>query len=162
MIKEVIMYLSCPILAAFLGMFLAQFVKIPIHYLATREMKWNLMFSTGGMPSSHTAMIVSLTTVIGLMSGVTSNEFAICVVVSAIVMHDAMGVRRHAGYHAEILNTLLADFNSLIETLKDPNLKKPESREKLKELLGHQPTEVFFGAVTGFIVGVITYSLYPF
>jgi uncharacterized protein len=73
-----------------------------------------------------------------------------------------MGVRRHAGYHAEILNTLLADFNRLIETLKDPNLKKPESREKLKELLGHQPTEVFFGAITGIIVGVITYYLYPF
>ncbi len=156
------MFLSCPILAAFLGMFLAQFVKVPIHFFASKELKWNLLFSTGGMPSSHTAMIVSLTTVIGLMTGFQSNEFAICVVVAAIVMHDAMGVRRHAGYHAEILNTLLADFNRLIETLKDPNLKKPESREKLKELLGHQPTEVFFGAVTGIIVGVITYYLYPF
>ena len=82
------------------------------------------MFSTRGMPSSHTAIIISLSTVIGLMSGFKSNEFAICAVVSMIVMHDAMGVRRHAGYHAEILNTLLADFNRLIETLKDPNLKK--------------------------------------
>jgi uncharacterized protein len=156
------MFLSCPLLAAFLGMFLAQFAKIPIHFLASKELKWNLMFSTGGMPSSHTAMIVSLTTVIGMMSGFNSNVFAICVVVSAIVMHDAMGVRRHAGYHAEILNTLLADFNRLLETLKDPNFKKPESREKLKELLGHQPTEVFFGAITGIIVGVITYYFYPF
>lgn len=156
------MFLSGPILAALLGMLIAQFVKIPIHFLATRELDWKLMFSTGGMPSSHTATITSLTTVIGMLSGFKSNEFAICVVISAIVMHDAMGVRRHAGYHAEILNTLLADFNQLIETLKDPNLKKPESREKLKELLGHQPTEVFFGAITGIIVGVVTFYLYPF
>ena len=156
------MFLSCPILASLLGMLFAQFVKIPIHFIATKELRWKLMFSTGGMPSSHTATVTSLTTVIGIMSGFGSNEFAICVVLSAIVMHDAMGVRRHAGYHAEILNTLLADFNSLIETLKNPSLKKPESREKLKELLGHQPTEVFFGALTGILVGLIVYYLYPF
>lgn len=119
-------------------------------------------FSTGGMPSSHTSTIISLTTAIGLISGFKSNEFAICVVVSAIVMHDVTGVRRHAGYHAEILNTLLADFNSLIETLKNPKLKKPASRDKLKELLGHQPIEVVGGAITGIIIGVVTYYLYPF
>lgn len=156
------MFLSYPILAALLGMLFAQFIKIPIHFITTRELKWNLMFSTGGMPSSHTATIISLTTAIGLTSGYQSNEFAICVVVSMIVMHDATGVRRHAGYHAEVLNSLLADWNRLIETLKDPNLKKTESREKLKELLGHQPAEVFFGVITGIIVGVLTYLAYPF
>ncbi len=120
------------------------------------------MFSTGGMPSSHTSTIISLTTAIGLTSGFRSNEFAICIVVSTIVMHDAMGVRRHAGYHAEVLNKLLVDFNRLIETLKDPNLMKTESREKLKELLGHQPAEVFFGIITGILVGLLTYQVYPF
>ncbi|MCM3766386.1 divergent PAP2 family protein [Neobacillus niacini] len=156
------MFLSFPILAALLGMFIAQFVKIPIHFLTSGELKWKLMFSTGGMPSSHTATIISLTTAIGLIAGFQSNEFAICVIVSMIVMHDAMGVRRHAGYHAEVLNTLLADFNTLIDTIKHPNLKKPESRDKLKELLGHQPTEVFFGALTGILVGIFTYFFYPF
>ncbi|MCM2531544.1 divergent PAP2 family protein [Neobacillus pocheonensis] len=156
------MFLSYPIVASLLGMLIAQFVKIPIHFLTSRELKWKLMFSTGGMPSSHTSTIVSLTTAIGLTSGFFSNEFAICVVVSMIVMHDATGVRRHAGYHAEVLNKLLVDFNRLIETLKDPNLKKTESREKLKELLGHQPTEVFFGAITGIIIGILTYYFYPF
>lgn len=156
------MFLSFPILAALLGMLIAQFVKIPIHLLATGELRWNLMFSTGGMPSSHTATIISLTTAIGLTSGLQSNDFAISVIVSLIVMHDAMGVRRHAGYHAEVLNKLLVDFNVLIETLKNPNLKKTESREKLKELLGHQPAEVFFGAITGIFVGVLTFQFYPF
>ncbi|MED3562728.1 divergent PAP2 family protein [Bacillus xiapuensis] len=156
------MFLSYPILAALLGMLIAQFVKIPIHFLTTGEVKWNLMISTGGMPSSHTATIISLTTAIGLTTGFKSNEFAICVIMSAIVMHDATGVRRHAGYHAEVLNKLLVDFNALVETLKNPNLKKTESRAKLKELLGHQPAEVFFGAITGIIVGFLTYLFYPF
>jgi hypothetical protein len=156
------MFLSYPILSALLGMAIAQFIKIPIHFLVSGEIKWKLLFSTGGMPSSHTSTIISLTTAIGLTSGFHSNEFAICVVISSIVMHDATGVRRHAGYHAEVLNKLLVDFNRLIETLKNPNLKKTESREKLKELLGHQPAEVFFGAITGIIVGVLTYHFYPF
>ena len=156
------MLLSYPILASLLGMLIAQFVKIPIHFLTTREIKWNLMLSTGGMPSSHTSTIISLTTAIGLTSGIYSNEFAIAAVVSLIVMHDATGVRRHAGYHAEVLNKLLVDFNHLIDTLKDPNLKKAEYREKLKELLGHKPVEVFFGAITGIIVAVATYYFYPF
>jgi acid phosphatase family membrane protein YuiD len=160
--KEDHMFLSYPIIAALLGMLIAQFVKIPIHLLTSGELKWNLMFSTGGMPSSHTATIISLTTAIGLTSGLQSNDFAIAAIVSLIVMHDAMGVRRHAGYHAAVLNTLLADFNLLIETLKNPNLKKTASRDKLKELLGHQPAEVFFGAVTGVIVGILTYLVYPF
>lgn len=156
------MFLSYPILTALLGMLIAQFVKIPIHFFTSKELKWKLMFSTGGMPSSHTSTIISLTTAIGLTSGMDSNEFAICVVVSLIVMHDATGVRRHAGYHAEVLNKLLVDFNRLIETLKNPNLKKTEYRDNLKELLGHQPMEVFFGAITGILIGVITYHFYPF
>lgn len=156
------MFLSYPILAAIMGMLIAQFVKIPIHFLTSRELKWNLFFSTGGMPSSHTATVIAMTTAIGLTSGFKSNEFAICIVLSAIVMFDATGVRRQAGFHAEILNKLLADFNRLIETLKDNNLTATESKKKLKELLGHEPAEVFFGMITGIIVGVLTFYIYPF
>lgn len=156
------MLFSYPIWAALLGMLVAQFVKIPIHLYTSRELQWKLMFSTGGMPSSHTSTIISLTTAIGLTSGFHSNDFAICVVVSAIVMFDATGVRRHAGYHAEVLNKLLVDFNGLIEALKDPNLRKTEYKGKLKELLGHQPMEVFFGIITGIIVGISTFYFYPF
>ncbi|MFC4801833.1 divergent PAP2 family protein [Neobacillus sp. GCM10023253] len=156
------MLLSYPILASLLGMLIAQFVKIPIHFLTSRELKWKLMFSTGGMPSSHTATIIALTTAVGITSGIYSNDFAIALVVSLIVMHDATGVRRHAGYHAEVLNKLLVDFNRLIEALKDPNLEKTEYRAKLKELLGHKPAEVFFGVITGILVAVLTFYFYPF
>lgn len=156
------MILSYPLLAALLGMIVAQIVKIPIHFYTSRELNWKLLFSTGGMPSSHTSTIISLTTAIGMTSGFHSNEFAICVVVSTIVMFDATGVRRHAGYHAEVLNKLLVDFNRLIDSLKDPNLMKTEYKNNLKELLGHKPIEVFFGAITGILVGVLTFYCYPF
>ncbi|MBS4214810.1 MULTISPECIES: divergent PAP2 family protein [Neobacillus] len=156
------MFLSYPILASLLGMLIAQFVKIPIHFLTSRELKWKLMFSTGGMPSSHTATIIALTTAVGITSGIYSNDFAIALMVSLIVMYDATGVRRHAGYHAEVLNKLLVDFNRLIVALKDPNLEKTEYRAKLKELLGHKPAEVFFGVITGILVAVLTFYFYPF
>lgn len=156
------MFLSYPLLAALLGMIIAQVVKIPIHFYTSRELNWKLLFSTGGMPSSHTTTIISLTTAIGITSGFHSNEFAICVVVSVIVMFDATGVRRHAGYHAEVLNKLLVDFNRLIDSLKDPNLMKTEYKNNLKELLGHKPIEVFFGVITGILVGVFTFYCYPF
>ncbi|KYD10071.1 hypothetical protein B4102_2355 [Heyndrickxia sporothermodurans] len=156
------MFLSYPILAALLGMLIAQFVKIPIHFLTSRELKWSLFLSTGGMPSSHTATVISLTTAIGLTSGFYSNEFAICVVVSAIVIHDAIGVRREAGFHAEVLNKLLADFNQLIEIIKDHNVKMDQYQKKFKELLGHKPVEVFFGIITGILVGLLTFYIYPF
>ncbi|MBL5768351.1 MULTISPECIES: divergent PAP2 family protein [Heyndrickxia] len=156
------MFLSYPILAALLGMLIAQFVKIPIHFLTSRELKWSLFLSTGGMPSSHTATVISLTTAIGLTSGFYSNEFAICVVVSAIVIHDAIGVRREAGFHAEVLNKLLADFNQLIEIIKDHDVTKYQYQKKFKELLGHKPVEVFFGIITGILVGLLTFYIYPF
>jgi len=156
------MILSFPITAAVLGMLLAQFVKIPIHLIMTGEVNWKLMLSSGGMPSSHTSTIIALTTAIGLTSGPYSNDFAICVIVSAIVIYDAIGVRRQAGFHAEVLNKLMIDFNHLIEALKDPNLKGIESRKKLKELLGHKPVEVFFGIITGIIVGFLAFYIYPF
>lgn len=156
------MFLSYPIMAALLGVLIAQFIKIPIHYLATGKLQWNLMFSTGGMPSSHTASIIALTTAIGITTGIDSNDFAIALVVSLIVMHDATGVRRHAGYHAAVLNTLLADFNRLIDSIRDHQFEKTEYRGTLKELLGHKPLEVFFGIITGILVAVATYYVYPF
>ncbi|MCP8616053.1 divergent PAP2 family protein [Salirhabdus salicampi] len=155
------MFISFPLLAALLAMVIAQFIKIPLHFMATREWKPGLMFSTGGMPSSHTATVMALTTSIGLLEGFHSNQFAISLVLAVIVMHDATGVRRHAGHHAQILNQMVNDFNIIVDVIKHPNFKKYETREKLKELLGHQPAEVFFGALLGIVVGLLMYGFYP-
>ncbi|MBB6455395.1 hypothetical protein HNQ94_003895 [Salirhabdus euzebyi] len=154
------MIISYPIAAAFLGTFLAQFIKIPIHYMATKEWKFSLMFSTGGMPSSHTATVVSLAMAIGLSEGYLSNHFAISLVLAVIVMHDATGVRRHAGHQAELLNQLTNDFTNLLEVIRHPNLKRYETRKKLKELLGHKPAEVFFGAILGIVVALLLFGIY--
>jgi uncharacterized protein len=156
------MFISFPILAGLLGVLIAQFIKIPLHYAATKEMKFSLMFSTGGMPSSHTATVVALATAILLSEGFHSNDFAISLILAIIVMHDAIGVRRHAGYHAELLNKLSTDFMNLLQVIKHPSLKSYETRKKLKELLGHQPAEVFFGALLGIIISLLLYQVYPF
>lgn len=97
------------------------------------------------MPSSHTAIVVSLTTMLGKDFGVDSATFAISAIFTAVVMYDATGVRRAAGKQAKILN-------KIIET---PGLTGIEMQEKLVELLGHTPIQVIVGAIIGIIVGLI-------
>ena len=97
------------------------------------------------MPSSHTALVLSLTTVIGSKRGINSPEFAISVIFSAVVMYDATGVRRAAGRQARVLNRIVDDLFHA-EGLKE---------ERLRELLGHTPVEVIAGGLLGFLVAVM-------
>lgn len=143
------MLLSFAITSALLGVIIAQVIKVPIYFIVYRKWNIGLLFSTGGMPSSHTAMVTALATSVGLTEGFQSTLFAIAAVFAMIVIHDSTGVRRHAGYHAEVLNQLVNDFNILIEGIKNPKIQRWESRQKLKELLGHKPIEVFFGGLLG-------------
>lgn len=144
------LFLNFPLTAALVAIVFAQVVKIPIKLIVTKEFKPSLAFSTGGMPSSHSAAVTALTTGIGIMEGVTSPVFAVAFVFSIITMFDATGVRRHAGEHAVVLNQLIKDFQYFVDGAKDWNKKEEyEKRQELKELLGHQPIEVFFGGVTG-------------
>jgi len=131
------------LIAALIGWFVAQAVKIPIHYLV--EKKWDLtrFFGSGGMPSSHTAMVVSSAVMTGTLSGFDSPIFAVAVVLAFIVMYDATGVRRETGRQATVINQILQDV--LING-------KPISDAQLKELVGHKPIEVFGGTVVGFAV----------
>jgi acid phosphatase family membrane protein YuiD len=123
----------------------AQVIKITIHYLRTHEFDWHLLVATGGMPSSHSAYVCSAATAIAFRDGLNSSLFALSVVVSVIVMVDAAGLRRAAGNHATVLN-------QIIEELFQGH---PISEEKLKELLGHTPTQVFLGAVLGILCSLI-------
>ncbi|SDB88417.1 divergent PAP2 family protein [Shouchella lonarensis] len=142
-----------PLLSAFLAMLIAQFLKIPLTFFATQKVDWSLFTSTGGMPSSHSAAVTALSTSIALEQGLDSSLFAVSAVLGIIVMFDATGVRRHAGYHATVLNQLLKDFNKLVEEVK--TWQKKENEQKLKELLGHQPIEVFFGALLGILIAIV-------
>lgn len=103
------------------------------------------MFDSGGMPSSHTSLVVGLTTGIAYQYGLGSTLFPLSLAFSLIVMYDAAGVRRHAGKQAEVLNKILDDmFHG--ESI---------SERKLKEVLGHSPLQVLAGAVLGVFIGVL-------
>ena len=99
----------------------------------------------GGMPSSHSAVVTSMATLIGKNEGINTPIFALSILLACVVMYDACGVRRAAGKQATLLN-------KLIET---PGLTGVEVSEKLVEVLGHTPVQVFVGAFIGLVVGFI-------
>lgn len=149
-----------PFWSAIAAIFFAQFAKVPIQYLATRKLNWSLLTSNGGMPSSHSAAVTALSTGVAIEAGMDSPIFAVSALFAIITMFDAAGVRRHAGEQATVLNQLVADFNKIIEDLKTwPEKAEQEKQKELKELLGHQPIEVFFGGLTGILLTIVLYLL---
>ena len=123
--------------------FLAQILKVINVLLTSKKIDFTRFVGSGGMPSSHSAFIVSLATVVGKIEGIDSTQFGIAIAVSLIVMYDAAGVRRAAGKQAKVLNKLVHSHNG-----------KLDFDEKLKELLGHSPFEVLMGAFLGILIGV--------
>jgi uncharacterized protein len=145
-----------PLWASLAAIFFAQFVKVPIQFIAIRRLDWSLLTSTGGMPSSHSAAVTALSTGVALETGLDSPVFAVSAIFAIITMFDATGVRRQAGEQAIVLNQLVADFNRIIEDAKDwPKKPEQEKRRELKELLGHKPIEVFFGGLTGIFLTLL-------
>jgi uncharacterized protein len=149
-------FFNFPLVAAITAVLLAQFIKVPIHYIVFRKMDWSLLTSTGGMPSSHSAAVVALVVAVGIETGVDSPVFAVAAMFAIITMFDATGVRWQAGKQAVVLNQLVTDFNLLVDQVKNWQ-KREEKQGQLKELLGHKPIEVFFGAVTGALIAWILY-----
>ncbi|KAA9019952.1 divergent PAP2 family protein [Niallia endozanthoxylica] len=142
-----------PLWASLAAIFFAQFIKVPIQFIATKKFDWSLLTSTGGMPSSHSAAVTALSTGVALESGLDSPIFAVSAVFAIVTMFDASGVRRQAGKHATVLNQLVAEFSKLVEDAKTWQDKpEQEKRKELKELLGHEPIEVFFGGLTGILL----------
>ena len=115
---------------------IAQLLKIIFNLVSNRELRFGIIFETGGMPSSHSALITGVTSGIGWDLGFNSSTFALSVCISLIVMYDASGIRRSAGLQAAQINTIskTLDENSLV---------------KLKETLGHTRSEVIVGAIIG-------------
>lgn len=150
-----------PLWAALVSIAIAQFIKIPLHFMAHRTWQWSLLFSTGGMPSSHSSAVTALSTAVGIREGFGTSAFAISAIIGIIVMFDAAGVRRHAGMQAVVLNKLVDEFNHLLEGMKTFKVRpKHEKAKKLKELLGHQPIEVLIGGWLGVIIAVLMHRFY--
>ncbi|CAM3347491.1 divergent PAP2 family protein [Hydrogenibacillus schlegelii] len=141
---------NVPLVAAVTAVALAQLLKVPLNYLANRTLDWTLLISPGRMPSSHTAGMSALSTAIALVDGVRSSVFALAFLTTAIVMFDAAGVRRHAGEHAAWLNRLIFENGALGEEFRR---SAQEEIKRLKEIIGHKPSEVLGGLVLGVFVG---------
>lgn len=151
---------NLPLMIALFAILFAQFVKIPIHYAVTRELNWSLFTSTGGMPSSHSAAVTSLTTSVGILHGVDSTLFAVATMFAVITMYDATGVRFQAGQHALTINKLRQDLHMFMNETRTWSQKKEEEKIKeLKTLLGHKPSEVFMGALTGIAIAFAIHGL---
>ena len=123
--------------------FVAQALKIPTYYLVERKLDWRRFFGSGGMPSSHTAFVVSLAVMVGAVEGFGSTLFAAVFTMAAVVMYDASGVRRETGLQAQIINDILRKVFVNGEPISDV---------ELKELIGHTKMEV----AGGFLVGILT------
>lgn len=121
---------------------LAQFLKVPIEYITHRRRNWALWFSSGGMPSSHSALVTSVMLTTGLFHGFDSPVFALSVAVAMVVIYDAAGVRREAGRHAERINVLINEFFS----------GQSISEKQLKEVIGHTPAQVTAGIALGIVM----------
>ena len=127
------------LIAALTAWALAQIVKLPIEYVRTRRWNWALLLRAGGMPSSHSALVAGAPHGIVLTIGFDSPIFAGAVALAMIVIYDATGIRRQAGRHAEIINTMV---NDLVEG-------HPLRQEQLREVLGHSPGEAIVGMLMG-------------
>ena len=129
-----------------LAWFLAQLIKVMLDLVLLGRLDVHRFFSSGGMPSSHSALAVACTAAIGKLTGVQGPLFALAVILSAVVMYDACNVRRSAGDTARLVNKLLEHMEQLTaEDLAD----------NLKEVMGHTPLQVLMGALLGLGVGLL-------
>jgi acid phosphatase family membrane protein YuiD len=136
------------------GWLVSSLLKIPVYYFVHRKVNFARAFGTGGMPSSHAATMTATTLAIGLFSGFDHPAFAIAVAISMIVIYDAAGVRREAGYHAEALNKLVDEWFAISKTpLVD--------QKRMKEMLGHTPIEVVGGVLTGLAITLVLWLVWP-
>lgn len=116
-----------------------------------QQFSYKNIFAYSGMPSAHSAMMVSLATIVGLEEGLASPLFAITFIIAIIIIRDALGLRRYLGEHGKILNILVKD-------LKDDELLD-KSYPHLLERIGHTPNQVIVGSIIGFLVSLIGYFL---
>ncbi|TMB88403.1 MAG: divergent PAP2 family protein [Chloroflexi bacterium] len=133
------------LLAPLVAWTIAQTAKVLIYSIREHRLNLRVLAVTGGMPSSHSAIVMGMTTAVGKYAGITSAPFAIALIFSFVVMYDAAGLRRAAGRQAAILNRLVEDLVNM----------RGVQEQKLRELLGHTPVEVLVGAILGVAAGLI-------
>ncbi|MDT8381897.1 MAG: divergent PAP2 family protein [Brevefilum sp.] len=133
---------------------LAQILKLPLEYLRTKKWDWSLIFGTGGMPSSHSAVITAAAAGIGHYVGFDTPLFGLAFAVATVVVYDATNIRRQAGFHAQ-------QINRIIEEIFAGKVKPVDEFNELREVLGHSPGEAVGGIILGIIISWITWQIWP-
>ena len=124
-----------------------QLFKVIWDLVETKKLNIKRLWGAGGMPSAYSAVVMSITTMIGRSQGITSPIFAVSFVFAVVVLYDACGVRYEAGKQAHVLNTIMSN--------PDFELSNMNFNGKLEELVGHTPFQVAVGALIGLIIGLI-------
>jgi acid phosphatase family membrane protein YuiD len=132
-------------MVTFLAWFIAQTIKVALGVLRTHRFDFRWFIGTGGMPSAHAAGSSALAVVVGFDYGFVTPLFALAAVFAIVTMFDAQGVRRSSGKQAQLLNKILDDIY----------WKGKIQEDRLKELLGHTPVEVFMGSIIGILLALI-------
>ncbi len=133
------------LLAGILSWFVAQVIKTILYAVINKELDMTRLMGDGGMPSAHSATVTAVAAMTGLLCGFGSPLFALACILAIIVMHDAMGVRLETGKQAKLLNEMV----TLLEALGQPKLSM---EKKLKEFVGHTPSQVMAGMLLGIVV----------
>ena len=133
------------LVSAMFGWFMAQVIKIFTNLFVKKEFDIKMLFSNGGMPSSHSSTVLALATAAAISQGLASPIFAVSGILAVIVMNDAFGVRWQAGVQAQIINKMVMELFS----------NKEEFDVKLKEIIGHTPFQVFMGALLGAGIAIV-------
>lgn len=135
------------------GWLIAQILKTFIHMFFAKKFVAERLIGSGGMPSSHSATVCALSTSACMIYGVESFEFAISLILSLIVMYDAMGVRRETGIQAKLINEMMDAFAEMGNNNLSPD-------EKLKEFVGHTPLQVLAGAILGILIAFFICTIF--
>jgi len=131
------------LLVAIFACLLTQATKLIVELVKNHKLNFRVVIESGGMPSSHSALVTALAAGVGQTSGWASSEFAIATIVAIVVMYDAAGVRQAAGKQARILNQIIDEFFQGEHQFTE---------DRLKELLGHTPVQVIVGSVLGIAI----------
>lgn len=130
---------------------IAQILKTIIHCIINKKLDIRRLYGDGGMPSGHSATVTSLAVISAMIYGADSFEFAVTAILAIIVCHDAMGVRLETGKQAVVLNDLL-EIIDMLTTEKVPEVR-------LKEFVGHTPTQVLAGILVGILNAILMYNI---
>ncbi len=141
-------------IACIIASLLAQILKLPLEYLRTKKWDWSLIFGTGGMPSSHSAVVTAAAAGIGHYVGFDTPLFGLAFAIATVVIYDATNIRRQAGFHAQ-------QINRIIEEIFAGKVKPVDEFNELREVLGHSPGEAVGGIILGIVISWITWQIWP-